>query len=91
MKLAGVAGASALLAPSFAFEEAKKRKFQIGSTFILWGYGADALEPSLKDMASLGYHSFETFGNVIDEYEKNRGGFAQVIDKYKVPIVSAFC
>lgn len=91
VRLAGMAGAAALIAPNFAFEEAKKRKFQVGSTFILWGYGANNLEPALKDMADLGYHSFETFGNVIEDYEKNRGGFAQVVEKYKVPIISAFC
>jgi inosose dehydratase len=91
MKLAGMAGAAALIAPNFAFEEAKKRKFKIGSTFILWGYGANNLEPALKDMAALGYHSFETFGQVIEDYEKNRGGFAPVVQKYGVPIVSAFC
>ncbi|MGY3214993.1 sugar phosphate isomerase/epimerase family protein [Mucilaginibacter sp. HD30] len=91
MRLAGMAGAAALVAPSLAFEEAKKRKFQIGSTFILWGYGADVLEASLKDIASLGFHSFETFGQVMEQFEKQPGGFAQVVEKYKVPIVSAFC
>jgi inosose dehydratase len=91
VKLAGMAGAAALIAPNFAFEEAKKRRFKIGSTFILWGYGADNLEPALKDMATLGYHAFETFGNVIEEWETKRGGFGQVVQKYGVPIVSAFC
>ena len=91
VKLAGMAGAAALIAPNFAFEEAKKRKFKIGSTFILWGYGADNLEPALKDMAALGYHSFETFGGVIEEWETKRGGFGPVVQKYGVPIVSAFC
>jgi len=91
VKLAGMAGAGALIAPNFAFEEAKKRKFKIGSTFILWGYGADNLEPALKDISSLGYHAFETFGQVIEEWEKNRGGFGQVVQKHGVPIVSAFC
>ena len=67
VRLAGMAGAVALLTPNLAFEEAKKRRFKIGSTFILWGYGADNLEPALKDMASLGYHAFETFGQVIEE------------------------
>ncbi|HLG40822.1 MAG TPA: sugar phosphate isomerase/epimerase [Chitinophagaceae bacterium] len=91
VKLAGVAGAAAVLAPDFAFEEAKKRKFKIGSTFILWGYGANNLEPALTDMSALGYHSFETFGQVIEEWEKNRGGFGQVVQKHGIPIVSAFC
>lgn len=91
VKLAGMAGAAALIAPNFAFEEAKKGKHPVGATFILWGYGPDNLEPALKDMAALGYHSFETFGNVIEEWETKRGGFGQVVQKYGVPIVSAFC
>lgn len=91
VKMAGMAGASVLIAPGFGFQEAAKRKFKIGSTFILWGYGADNLEPALKDISALGYHSFETFGNVIEDWEKNRGGFGPLVEKYKVPIVSAFC
>jgi inosose dehydratase len=91
VKLAGMAGAAALIAPNLAFEEAKKRKFKIGSTFILWGYGPDNLEPALKDISALGYHAFETFGNVIDDWETKRGGFKQVVEKYKVPLISTFC
>ncbi|PJJ83788.1 sugar phosphate isomerase/epimerase family protein [Mucilaginibacter auburnensis] len=91
MRLAGLAGAATLAAPGFAFAEAKKRKFEIGATFILWGYGANNLEPSLQDISALGYHAFETFGNVIEDYEKNRGGFLPVVQKYGVPLVSTFC
>lgn len=90
MKIAGMGSAASLLAPSFAFTEADK-KFDIGATFILWGYGADNLEASLKDMSQLGYHSFETFGQVIEEWENNRGGFNEVVEKHGVPIISAFC
>ena len=91
MRMAGIAGAAALVAPGFAFAAAKKKHFKIGATFILWGYGSNALEPALQDIASLGYHSFETFGNVMDDYEKKPGGFKEVVQKYNVPIVSAFC
>jgi len=90
LKIAGIGSAASMIAPSFAFTQAAK-KFDIGATFILWGYKADNLEASLRDMAKLGYHSFETFGNVIQEWEENRGGFSQVVEKYGVPIVSAFC
>jgi len=90
IKLTGMAGASAMIAPSLLMEEAAK-KGEIGSTFILWGYGTNNLEPALADMSKLGYHAFETFGNVIEEYEDKRGGLKPVIDKYGVPIVSAFC
>jgi inosose dehydratase len=91
VKLAGMVGAAALIAPDLAFEEAKKRHFDIGATFILWGYSANNLEAALKDMSTLGFHAFETFGQVIEEWENNRGGFGQVIQKYGVPVVSAFC
>ena len=74
VRLAGMGCAASLIAPSFAFDEAAK-KSDIGATFILWGYGADALEPSLRDMSKLGFHAFETFGHVIEQYEKDRGGF----------------
>ncbi len=40
VKLAGMAGAAALIAPGLAFAESKKRHLIAGSTFILWGYGA---------------------------------------------------
>lgn len=90
VKIAAAGSAVSLVAPSLAFREAAK-KFDIGSTFILWGYGLDNLEPALQDMAKLGYHSFETFGNVIQDWEENRGGFSEVVAKHGVPIVSAFC
>ena len=67
------------------------KKFEVGATFILWGYGADNLEVALQDIKDLGYHSFETFGHVIAEWEDNRGGFKEVVEKNGVPIVSAFC
>jgi inosose dehydratase len=90
IKLTGMAGASALIAPSLFMEEAAKRG-DVGSTFILWGYGANALEPSLADMAKIGYRGFETFGNVLAEWEDKRGGIKNLIDKYDVPLISAFC
>jgi inosose dehydratase len=90
VKIAGMGSAASLMVPSLAFREAAK-KFNIGATFILWGYGADNLEPALRDIAQLGFHSFETFGHVIEEWEKKRGGFSELVEKHGVPIVSAFC
>jgi len=90
IKAAGMAGAASLALPTLALEQLA-RKNEIGATFILWGYGADNLEASLSDMAKLGYHSFETFGQVIQEWEEKRGGFGKVVQKYGVPIISAFC
>jgi len=91
MRMAGIAGAATLVNPNLLLAEAAKRKFNIGATFILWGYGSNVLEQALQDIASLGYHSFETFGNVLDDFEKKPGGVKEVLQKYKLPLMSAFC
>lgn len=90
IKIASIGGIASTFNPSLAFSMASK-KFNIGATFILWGYQPDNLEPALKDISALGFHSFETFGHVMDEWEKNRGGIGQLIEKYNLPITSAFC
>ena len=91
VRISGVLSVAGLTGCSSTMALAKEKKFRIGSTYILWGYSADALEPSLKDMSALGFHSFETFGWVIQEWEENRGGFSEVVAKYNIPITSAFC
>lgn len=85
LKIAGMGGAASLIAPSFAFSETSK-KHDIGATFILWGYSADNLETSLQDMVKLGYHSFETFGHVIEEWEKNRGDLPRLLKSMVYPL-----
>lgn len=90
VKVLGLASAATIYNPTFAFAKASE-KFNLGATFILWGYGADNLETALADIAKLGYHSFETFGQVIEEWENKRGGFSEVVEKHGVPILSAFC
>ena len=92
VKKAGIGGLSLLALPHLScLSESLKKKFDIGATFILWGYGPDNLEPALNDLSKLGYHSFETFGNVIQDYEENRGGLESLIAKTGLPITSAFC
>jgi inosose dehydratase len=90
MRLAGIAGAAAFIAPNFAFEAAKNKRL-IGATGILWGYKPTDLETALKDMTTLGFHGFETFGSEIEDWEKNQGGFTPLVKKYSVPLISAFC
>ncbi len=87
MRLAGVAGAAAVLAPNFAFEAAKTRRHQIGATGILWG----PPEPGLKDIAALGFVGYETFGNVIESWDKTKGGLGPLLEKYQTPLISSFC
>ncbi|HTH83285.1 MAG TPA: TIM barrel protein [Mucilaginibacter sp.] len=86
MRLAGIAGAAALAAPSFAFEAAKKRRHQIGATGILWG----PVEPALKDIAALGYVGYETFGSTIEDMEKKGTPLGPLLQKYQIPFISSF-
>ncbi len=90
LKLTGAGCAAALASPTFAIEAAKN-KSDIGATFILWGYEPLDLGPALRDISRLGFHAFETFGDVIVFWEDRRGGFKQLVDRYGVPIISAFC
>ncbi|MDT0684989.1 sugar phosphate isomerase/epimerase family protein [Autumnicola psychrophila] len=91
VKKMGATGLCAIALPHLPLSWLIEDKFEIGATFILWGYGPDNLEPALTDLSKLGYHSFETFGNVIQEYDENRGGIESLIDKTGMPITSAFC
>jgi inosose dehydratase len=86
MRMAGLAGAAALVAPGFAFEAAK-RKRPIGATGILWG----PVEPALQDIAALGYHGYETFGNTIESMEKKGTPLGPLLQKYQTPLISSFC
>lgn len=92
VKKAGLGGLSLVALPNMmGLSENFAKKFDIGATFILWGYRSDSLEPALKDMSKLGYHSFETFGHVIQDWEDNKGGIETLIEQNGVPIKSAFC
>lgn len=90
VSLAGLGCASVLANPTLGATEAAKRS-DIGATFILWGYSPRSLEPAVRDLAHIGYHAFETFGNVLEFYEKEKGGMQPVLDKYKIPMISTFC
>ena len=67
---------------------------KIGHTCITWGTfprpGDDAtLEPALKDISAEGFWSFETFPEVLDNWDK-RGLLAPMIAKYGVPLRSGY-
>ena len=66
-------------------------KLKIGYTFITWGYKTEVLEEAVKHISALGYHSFETFGWVMEEWENEHGGIGKLMEKYDIPIQSAFC
>ena len=62
-------------------------KLKIGHTGITWG---NDIEQAIKDVASLGFYGFETFGNVLEAWEA-KGGLSKVLDENKLPLVSAYC
>jgi inosose dehydratase len=91
-------GLGTMALPSFETAFAKKKtpvkKLKIGHTCITWGTfprpGDDAtLEPALKDISAEGFWSFETFPEVLDNWDK-RGLLAPMIAKYGVPLRSGY-
>lgn len=75
---------------------ASTRTLRIGYTCITWGAfprGAEAsatLEAAVKDISALGFHSFETFPEILDDWEA-KGALGKLIDQYKVPLKSGYC
>jgi inosose dehydratase len=95
---------SAALLPPFGFA-ADKLTLHIGHTGLTWlplgpSVGPrPALNPmvdpqyvegAVHDIASLGFYGIELFGNQIEAMEAN-GGLGTVLDKYKLPLISAYC
>ncbi len=52
------------------------RKLKIGHTGITWGNDS---EQAIKDISGLGYYGFETFGEVLEDWDK-RGGLREILD-----------
>ena len=86
---AGLAIGAAVLGASAA-EGAPKRKLKIGHTGITWGFRPEDAEQAIKDVASLGYNGFESFGNVLEAWEK-KDGLKRLLDQNKLPLISAYC
>jgi len=70
----------------------KPKKLKIGHTGITWPRGQDGrgIEQAIKDVGGLGYHGFETFGDVLDQYEKE-GGLKKYLDAANLPLISGYC
>jgi inosose dehydratase len=77
------------LAASFglAGQNAPARKLKIGHTGITW---ANDSEQAIKDISGLGYYGFETFGEVLDDWDK-RGGLREILDVHHLPLISGYC
>src|ERR1019366_3834227 len=82
------AGAAALLSRQAG--AAPPRKLKAGHTGITWGYRPEDAEYAVKDVASLGFAGFESFGNVLEAWEP-KGGFGKILDSAGLPLISAYC
>lgn len=67
-----------------------KKRLKIGHTGITW-LGRDSVEQAITDIAGLGYHGFETFGNTLEWWENEKGGIGPVLEKHGLPLISAYC
>ena len=75
-------------------ESIPARKLKIGYTCITWGSfprpGDDTtLEAALKDISAEGFWSFETFPEILDNWDQ-RGLLRPLIAKYGVPLKSGY-
>ena len=87
--LAGV-GAAAL--PEFAYAQASPKRLKIGITMLIFGAvprSPENLEVAMKDSSELGYHSFETFASILEDYD-TKGTLQALLDKYPIPLKSAY-
>jgi inosose dehydratase len=90
-KTVAMAVAAGALAPQDLFA-AQARKLKIGITGLIFRATPGEpqnLEQALKDMSELGYHSFETWGSVLEHHDK-AGTLGAMIQKYGIPLRSAF-
>jgi inosose dehydratase len=87
--LAAGSGIAAALADSRA-ARAATRRLKVGHTGITWGFDPADAERAIADVGSLGFHGYESFGNVLEAWEKN-GGLKRVLDANRLPLRSAYC
>jgi len=71
------------------------RNLKIGYTCITWGTmprGPEAtatLETAVRDISSLGFHGFETFPEILEDWD-TRDALRPLIDKYQLPLTSGY-
>jgi len=66
------------------------RRLKVGHTGITWGFSPADAEAAIKDVASLGFHGYESFGNVLEAWE-SKGGLDKMLESARLPLRSAYC
>jgi inosose dehydratase len=68
------------------------KQLRIGCTALVWNVlprSPELLETAVRDMSELGYKGFETFGEVIEDWDK-RSALDKLIAQYRIPLISAY-
>jgi inosose dehydratase len=84
------AGIGAAVFPSLA--GAQSRKLRIGCTALIWGAvprTPENLTAAVRDMASLGFHGFETFASIVNDWDA-KGTLGPLIEEYRIPLISGY-
>jgi len=83
----GAAAATSVMPSLFA---QSGRRLKVGHTGITWGFQPDDAPNAIKDIGSLGFWGYESFGNVLEAWE-SKGGLGPVLQSNKLPLRSAYC
>jgi inosose dehydratase len=73
-------------------QSATAKQLKIGCTALIWNAAPrnpENLETAVKDMSELGYQKFETFAEVIEDWDK-KGTLEKLIAQHRIPLVSAY-
>jgi inosose dehydratase len=71
---------------------AAQRRLKIGHTCITWGTFPNApatLEPAITDIAGLQFSGFETFPQVLDDWDK-RSELRALLERHRLPLISGY-
>jgi inosose dehydratase len=85
----GAALGAGLVPPAWA---APTRRLKIGCTGLVWAATPrtpENLEQAVKDISSLGFHCFETWGSVMADLDA-KGVLPALVERYRLPFRSAF-
>ena len=66
-------GAAAAALPGGALQAQAGKRLKVGHTGITWGFKPTDAEQAIKDVGSLGFHGYESFGNVLESWDKQGG------------------
>jgi len=82
--------AAAAAVPAGALQAFAGKRLKVGHTGITWGFKPTDAEQAIADVGSLGFAGYESFGNVLEYWDK-QGGLKRLLDAAQVPLRSAYC